>query len=144
MKNYEKPIVLANSELSEGVYAASGPYQATGSDCYKAGANTTQAPEYGRGSFCLHVDGKHNSVDGDGHATDSQTLVLTLSNPVEVVASQGKNVTVSPDGYTVYIDYSYHNNSSDNIGLSDVYVRTKDGTESGLTVTDTQFICNHN
>ena len=24
MKNYEKPIVLANSELSEGVYAASG------------------------------------------------------------------------------------------------------------------------
>ncbi len=35
MKNYEKPIILANSELSEGVYAASGKNPSYSEPIYK-------------------------------------------------------------------------------------------------------------
>lgn len=45
MKNYEKPIVLANNELSEGVFAASGTASAI--KCDSAVMNGVwQAPDY--------------------------------------------------------------------------------------------------
>lgn len=138
MSNYEKPIVLANSELSEGVYAASGTYG--GSDCYTPNAYITQTPDTGRENYCIQVNGSHAAGDG-GHTTDSQTLVMTFNQPVEYVSSNGSNVRLSPDGCTLYIDYTYHSNSSDNIGLGDVYVKS---AGEGLAVTGTELVCNHN
>ncbi len=136
-KNYEKPIILANSELSEGIFAASGMYG--GSDCYTSISGSVQSPETGRENYCIQVNGKHSAGDG-GHTTSSQTLVMTFNQPVQYVSSQGSNPRLSADGCTLYIDYSYWNNPSDNIGLGDVYV-TSGG--AGLEVTGTQLVCNH-
>lgn len=41
MRKYVKPIAVVNSNLAEGVYAASG-------DCYTVSANITQTPAEGR------------------------------------------------------------------------------------------------
>ena len=53
MKNYEKPIVLMNDEVSEGVYAASGA--SAGDDCYTAWAEILQTPETGRENYCIKL-----------------------------------------------------------------------------------------
>lgn len=47
MKTYSKPIVTIDTGLAEGVYAASG--------CYDASAYIHQTPETGRGDYRIQV-----------------------------------------------------------------------------------------
>lgn len=56
MKNYEKPIVLANSELSEGVYAGSGGTVASSGDVV---AELTSFDHYG--NFYFKISGFDNT-----------------------------------------------------------------------------------
>ena len=46
MRKYVKPIAVVNSNLAEGVYAASG-------DCYTVSANITQTPAEGRQYYLM-------------------------------------------------------------------------------------------
>ena len=134
MKNYIKPIVLANEDLSEGVYAASG--MASGNDCYTVTAYIHQIPETGRGDFRIQVDAVHAA--GDGHHSGKQTLVLYFNQAVLYKSSNGSLVGGNGTS-SINIDYSYHNNGTDNIGLGDVIVES----DVGLAVTGAQLICNH-
>ncbi len=130
-KNYEKPIVMANEELAEGVYAASG----SGSDCYTVTTSIHQTPELGNETYCIQVNATHAAT----HHSTAQELVLYFNMAVTYVSSNG--TLVSGDGTTeLHISYSYHNNNSEYIGLGDVYVQCEDAT--GLTVTGAQLICN--
>lgn len=131
MLSYQKPIVLLNEDLAEGVYAASGG----GDDCYTASASITQTPEGGRENYCIHADGKH---DAD-HQSSQQILILYFNQPVTYVSSNG--TYVSGNGTNVLkIKYTYWNNPTDNIGLGDVYVTSA----AGLVVNSTaELICNH-
>lgn len=132
MKTYERPIVLVNEELAEGVYAASG----AGSDCYTVTAYIHQTPETGRGDFRIQVDAKHAA--GDGHHSGQQTLVLYFNQNVTYKGSNG--TLAGGDGTSsISINYTYHNNGNDNIGLGDVIVES----DAGLSVTGAQVICNH-
>ena len=76
MKYYEKPIVLANEELAEGVYAASG------GNCWAPTITSVQD----------YVDGKHVFEVGNSHSTDvehiseSYTIEITCSAPVTVAS----------------------------------------------------------
>jgi hypothetical protein len=125
MKMYEKPAVAVNDMLAEGVYAASG--------CYTVTANITQKPETGRDSYCIHVEAAHSAT----HHSTEQTLILSFNQTVGYVSSQG--TLKSGDGTnTLSIDYKYHSNYTENIGLSDVYVTSK----SGLAITGAQLTCN--
>lgn len=134
MKDYIKPIILANEDLAEGVYAASG--MASGNDCYTVTAYIHQTPETGRGDFRIQVNGVHQA--GDGHHSGKQTLVLYFNQEVTYKGSNGS--LVGGDGTSsISIDYSYHNNGNDNIGLGDVIVESN----TGLAVTCAQLICNH-
>ncbi|MCM1542357.1 MAG: hypothetical protein NC121_14000 [Blautia sp.] len=129
---YEKPVVLVNEELAEGVYAASG----AGEDCYSVTAYIHQSPEEGRGDFRIQVDGVHAA--DDGHHSGKQTLVLYFNQAVTYQWSNGS--LAGGDGTSsISIDYSYHNNGTDNIGLGDVIVQS----EAGLSISGAQLICNH-
>lgn len=134
MKNYEKPIVLVNEELAEGVYAASGA--AAGDDCYSVTAYIHQTPETGRGDFRIQVDAVHAA--GDGHHSGKQTLVLSFNQTVTYVGSNG-SLSGGDNTASIRIDYTYHNNGNDNIGLGDVIVTS----DAGLAVTGAMLICNH-
>ncbi len=129
MRNYEKPIVLRNDELAEGVYLASG-------DCYTVSYRIHQKPETGRGDFRIQFDAVHAAADG--HHSGEQVLVITFNQAVTYVSSNG--TLESGDGTsTLRIDYSYHNNASDNIGLGDLVVTA----DAGLAVTGALLECNH-
>ena len=129
MKNYEKPIVLRNDELAEGIYLASG-------DCYTVSYRIHQKPETGRGDYRIQFDAVHAA--GDGHHSGAQVLVITFNQAVTYVASNG--TLESGDGTsTLRIDYSYHNNASDNIGLGDLIV----SADAGLAITGALLECNH-
>lgn len=125
MKNYEKPIIMNNEEMSEGVYMASG--------CYTATAQITQTPELGREDYCIQVNGTHNA----NHTCSQQTLHLSFNQPVTYVSSNGS--LESGDGTsTLHINYYYWNNASDSVGLGDVYVKAG----SGLAVTSVSITDN--
>ena len=137
MKDYVKPIVVLNDEVAEGVYAGStGTETGEGDDCYTVGAYIHQTPETGRGDFRIQVDAVHAA--GDGHHSGQQTLILYFNQPVVYKDSNG--TLAGGDGSSALsIDYSYHNNGNDNIGLGDVIVES----DAGLAVNHAQLICNH-
>lgn len=135
MKNYEKPVVLANEELAEGVYAASGA-GGSGDDCYTVTAYIHQIPEIGRGDYRIQVNATHAA--GDGHHSGQQILTLYFNQNVTYKSSNG-NLSGGDGTSAIDIDYSYHNNGNDNIGLGDVVVEAGEG----LAVTGARLWCNH-
>ena len=115
MINYERPVVLTNDDISEGVYAASGA--GGGEDCYTVSAYIHQTPETGRGDFRIQVNGVHAA--GNGHHSGAQQLILSFNQAVTYKGSNGS--LAGGDGTSsITISYNYHNNQYDNIGLVDV------------------------
>ncbi len=137
MKNYEKPVVLANDEVSEGVYAASGAVAGDSSDCYTVTAYIHQTPETGRHDYRIQVDAVHDAADD--HHSGEQVLTLYFNQPVVYVRSNG-TLAGGDNTTAISITYNYHNNGYDEIGLGDVFVKADDG----LAVTGSVLTCNHN
>ncbi len=123
MKIYERPIVLANEELAEGVYAASGA--AAGGDCYTVTANIHQTPEGGREDYRIQVNAQHNAT----HHSTAQELTISFNQPVNYSFCNGNGASLkSGDGTaTLVISLSYHNNDTDNIGFGDLAVTSGPG-----------------
>ena len=119
MRKYVKPIAVVNSNLAEGVYAASG--------CYTATAYIHQTPDGGgQGTYRIQVNGIHNA----DHTKEAQTLTISFSLPVTYTSSGGSLVSGSGTN-TLVINYNYHQNPTDNIGLGDLVVQA----DAGLAVT---------
>lgn len=128
MKNYEKPIVLMNEELAEGVYAGSG-------DCYEFVAKVVQTPDSGIDYYVVQVDGWHHAADA--HHSDSRTVVIEFNQVVNYVSSnaadvQGSGTTSLALTYTDgYMGGAYHNNSGhynkEYIGLGNLNVKSDPG-----------------
>lgn len=138
MKTYEKPIVIANDNLAEGVYAASGSADSGGrTDCYVVTANIHQRPETGRGDYRIQFNARHVADQGDGHHSGGQMLYLTFNQPVEYVSSNGALAGGSGTS-RLAIEYAYHNNAGDNVGLGDVIVTS----EAGLADPSALLACN--
>lgn len=114
MLKYEKPVVLKNEDLSEGVYMASG--------CYTTTASIRQDHQTGRTDYRIQVNAKH---DGD-HTTDEQTLTIVFNQDVVYKWSNG-TVVGSGTGTTIVIKTYYHQNPKDNVGLGDVVVESEQG-----------------
>ncbi len=124
MKNYERPIVMINEDLAEGVYAASG-------DCYTVTAHITQGPglaavlEY----YVIQLDGVHDAKDGHHSSTRVIRVVFNKnvtyrSSNAESVSGSGSNVL---DLTYVQGNGSYHNNASDTLGLGNLSVDAEVG-----------------
>lgn len=132
MKNYVKPVVLANEALAEGVYAASGGEFFDG--CYRTEAEIKQRPETGRETYVIQFDAWHET----NHDSTHQRLIITFNQPVTYVWSSG--TLKEGDGTsTLKIDYDYHNNTTDKIGLGNLEVKSADG----LTILGTTLQCNY-
>lgn len=124
MKRYDKPSILVNEELSEGVYAASG--------CYTVTTQVHQQMQTGRGDFRIQINGKH---DAD-HTKEKQTLTISFNMPVDYKTSNGTLVGLGT-GTTLVVDYAYHQNPTDNIGLGDLIVVADPGLEvTSVKLTD--------
>ncbi len=125
MKNYEKPIVLANSELSEGVFAASGGYQ--GSPDYNINAYVHQQTETGRQDYRVQVGGTYNN-SSDENNNSNHVLVVQFDQPVEIVGC-GYECYLGENN-TVCIKYPTGANSSADFGLGDLIVKPVTDTGS--------------
>jgi len=137
MKTYERPVAIANDELVEGVYMASGA--SAGSDCYTVNAYIHQRPETGREDYRIQVNAAHAATDK--HHSGKQTLIISFNQPVEYIScnANGASLAGGNNTNTLEIDMTYHNNASDNIGFGDLVVKS----ESGLAITGSELTCNH-
>lgn len=126
-KQYVKPVVLEDEDVMEGVYMLTMK-----SGCYTASAEIKQRPEIGRQNYVIQVNGKHQAT----HSNDRQVLHISFNLPVEYVSSGG--TLKSGNGSTsLDIDYSYHQNGNDNIGLGDLVVKAEPGLAiSTVSITD--------
>lgn len=136
MRTYERPVAIANDELVEGVYMASGA--SAGSDCYTVTAKIHQKPETGREDYCIQVDAKHAA--DNNHHSGKQTLIISFNQPVEYVSCNANGATLAGgnNSNTLKIDLTYHNNGNDNIGFGDLVVRS----DAGLAITGSELTCN--
>ena len=119
MKKYEKPVVMVNEELAEGVYAASGAscYLVNGFGCQ----NPYELVNTGMNAWTVHVDGVHNDP---GHHSSYREVTVVFNYPVYVERYESNTTVVSGDGTnTIVVSLNHHNNSGDNIGLSGFVVK---------------------
>lgn len=140
MKKYERPVVMVNEELAEGVYAASGTGSAS---CYTVRCNIVQKPETGRETYKIQFNADHNATD---HHSTGQVMTINFNVPVEFVSmrSGGEGTATYKSGSgttTLVIDTTYHNNNPEyGIGLGELEVKTN-GAE--LTTVTASLSCNY-
>lgn len=121
-----KPTVIAINDLSEGIYAASGK------GCYTASAYIHQKPEIGRGDYRIQINGIHKAQ----HTKETQYLQISFNLPVIYKSSNGQYLNGSNTN-TLLIQYNYHQNPNDNIGLGDLCVEANEGLiVTNIKITD--------
>lgn len=74
MRGYEKPVVLSNEELAEGIYLASGD----GATCWTTSARSTQ--DWNGSHNVFEVSARHQT--DVVHISNAVTIVLTFSSTV--------------------------------------------------------------
>lgn len=115
---YEKPIVIINEELSEGVYAASG------AGCYTVTAYITQIPQIGRGDYRIQLNAIHNAE----HTNNAQTLTIRFNQSVKYVSSNGE-LGCGDNTNVLVLNFGYWQNGYDQIGLGELVVTADEGLE---------------
>ncbi len=136
MMNYEKPVVLANEDVAEGVYAASGDGIA---DCWTVTAYSVQ--DWSGSDHVFEVRIVHS--DAVQHISTASTTVLTFSTPLEGAYTES-NFSCSYSGNTVTVVRESHANayqSGDNATFK-VWVRAADeATTKAITCTGSSITC---
>ena len=126
-----KPMIQAVDDLAEGVYMASGD-----GDCYTTEAKIHQRPETGRGDYRIQVDAHHNA----DHNSKSQQLEISFNQPVTYKScnANGASLASGNGTNTLFINMTYWNNHTDNIGFGDLVVESDAGLSiSGVVMHDT-------
>lgn len=127
---YQKPIVLLNEELSEGVYASSG--------CFTVDAWVQQRPAVGMDYYVIQAKATHDA--SDNHHSANQVLTLKFNQPVTYYSCYGPSAKcVGGDGTdTLQVAFQYHQNGGpEGIGLADINVKSA----AGLEVLDCSLSC---
>lgn len=105
MKKYVRPMVLANEELAEGVYAASG--------CLTASVNLVNTDTSGtanKARFNVRLD----HASDDAHISQKQKVVISFSTAVKVLETGGSEVTGGNNSASVtFVFASYLQNYTD-------------------------------
>lgn len=128
MKKYEKPIVMINEDLAEGVYAASG--------CWTANGAGTQNSITSRGDFRFQINGSHMN---EAHAA-SVYITFTFNEPVKYAEFCGYTLLtdVSAGAKVVVFELTnYANNGvnpNENFGGGALNVQSFDETLTSLTL----------
>lgn len=92
MKSYEKPVVLANDEVAEGVYAASG---AEGTACFKFESDAGRNWSTGDGFYEYNVRFRH--ID-EAHMNCTHKFIIHFSaTPIAVSCSTNCKEGTQPE-----------------------------------------------
>ena len=140
MKTYEKPLVLENEDLAEGVFAASGADESS-TDCWTVGGRSVQAWNGAWNVF--EMSAVHST--GVTHITTQVTFTYTFSQPI-VSAEAEAGFATSVSGNTVTVVRDLHANgyySGDNVTFK-LFVNCGDQalTES-CALTGISYVCRH-
>lgn len=132
MKNYERPVVLVNEEVAEGVYAASGGE--VSSDCWTVSVTMDQSDAGGYSTY--RVAASHSN---DVEHISTKTVVTVVFNGT-VTSAEYEGFDVSVSGNVVTLTRESHANayqSGDNFNsLLKIW-------PAGLGVTDSGITCTH-
>lgn len=135
MKTYERPVVLANEELAEGVYAASG----SASDCWTITPKSVQ--DWNGSHHVFEIAIVHSSAVQ--HISTASTSTLTFSNALTDAYTES-NFEASFSGNTVTVVRASHANayqSGDNATFK-VWVKAADeATTKAITCTGATISC---
>lgn len=105
MKNYEKPVVLANDEIAEGVYAASGMTGETSGDCWTVEVTKDQSDA---GGYCtFRVAARHS--DSVTHISTKTVVTIVFNDTVTGAEFEGFEASVN--GNTVTLTRESHANA---------------------------------
>ncbi len=133
MKNYEKPMVMVNESVAEGVYAASG-------DCWTTYSSSDPQP-YVDGYHIFQIICKHDNQVG--HDVKSFTAVITFNDAITAVENMNVG-TASYSGNTVSIIRNNFGNG-ENIGDTvEFKVKVSTGNEAttkALAITGISYSC---
>lgn len=136
MKTYEKPVVLANEELAEGVYAASGA-----GDCWTVDWATTQ--DWNGQAHVFEIKIVHTTAVQ--HISTATTVVYTFSNSVTKVEAEGAgNYDVSWSGNTATVVRNHHANGygSGDVATYKLFVNAADeATSKAIAITSATISC---
>ncbi|MBQ5386552.1 MAG: hypothetical protein IIU40_05865, partial [Lachnospiraceae bacterium] len=77
MKTYEKPVVIENEDLAEGVFAASGD-SGSSSDCWTVSGRSVQ--DWNGSHNVFEMSAVHST--GVTHITTQVTFIYTFSTPI--------------------------------------------------------------
>ncbi|MCM1044809.1 MAG: hypothetical protein NC417_04800 [Candidatus Gastranaerophilales bacterium] len=137
MKEYAKPVVLANDELAEGVYAASGAETST--DCWTVEAVSVQ--DWNGSHHVFEVRCRHSTEVV--HISTNTDVTLTFSSAISDAYSE---FAASFSGSTVTVSRELHANaynSGDNMTYK-VWVQAADeATTKAITCTQAVITCTH-
>lgn len=131
MKNYEKPVVLANEELAEGVYAASGGV--SDADCWTISVHSAQ--DWNGSHHVFEVTIVHS--DTVQHISTESTSVITFNHALTDAYTES-NFTASFSGNTVKVVRASHANAyqSGDRATFKVWAKAEDeATTKALAVT---------
>lgn len=125
MSNYDKPMILANEELAEGVYAASGTNPGTGGSEWRA--NGYKIGEYRQNDYSPNPGHYYVNVDLTPGSSDSCTVTLTFNGAVNSAVIGGNSAmswSLSYSGSTVT---ATHSGSASGSGYDqlELYVKTQ-------------------
>lgn len=138
MKKYERPVVLVNEELAEGVYAASGANAADSVDCWIIDRNGETSNEVGSDNsreFDFHASHASLAV---GHTPDAVWVVTFNQGIVSVPSCSGMRTEVN--GSTVKV-YRAWDNMNTNEGWGFELRVTTSGDTSTLRITSSYIDC---
>ncbi len=136
MKNYEKPVLMKEEDLAEGVYAASGDVT-SGGDCWTVEPVSVQ--DWNGSHHVFEIRCRHtNAVE---HISSATTVVLTFNNELTDAYSEfpasfsGSTVTVVRE----LLADAY--NSGDNVTYK-VWAKSSDeATTKALACTGSSITC---
>lgn len=104
MKKYEKPVVMINEELAEGVYAASG---VPGGDCWDITVSPTNQ-DYVDGYRPFRVNATHKSVK---HISGATVVTIVFNYTLTGAKCENTEWTCSWSGNTLTITRPNHGNA---------------------------------
>lgn len=85
-KSYVKPMILANDELAEGIYLASGD-----GECWTIAVSKDQA-NAGEGASTFRIQANHST--NLQHISTQTTMVLTFNQTISACTFEGFNATI--------------------------------------------------
>lgn len=129
-KNYTKPVIVMNNDVTEGVYLASG----ADASCYTIDATiVNQTPTEGRKNYVISINATHAA----DHTREAQTLSVSFNQPVHFISCGVGSLAGGDNTNNLILSMQYHQNPTDHIGFSDLTVESTDGlTITGAKITD--------